>query len=271
MVSAHVSAALDPTFVRKIEARLNEIARDQKVAIPLAVESGSRAWGFPSPDSDYDCRFVFVRRQSRYLSLWPPRDVIEWPIDGLLDINGWDVGKLIALLVKGNAVAVEWLQSPMIYRETKGFRAVLLELARLVVDRAAVRRHYYSLGSSQWERARGGGRGIKKLFHALRPAAALHWLERHPDKAVAPMSLPSLLADLDLNPALRQEVDALIALKAETREMGEGHTPPAIAAFINAAFNLSFVKCRESRAALVERRELADETFRALVAQYGPA
>lgn len=261
----------DPDLARDIETRLAAIARDQGVAIPLAIESGSRAWGFPSPDSDYDCRFVFVRSRPRYLSLWPPRDVIELPIDSLLDINGWDVGKLIALLVKGNAVAVEWLQSPITYRESAGFRAALLDLARRVVDREAVRRHYHSLGYSQWQRTRGGESAIKKLFYALRPAAALHWLERHPDEAVAPMELPALLAGLDLSPALREAIDALIAQKAQTREMGSGHAPPAIVAFIDAAFALPFVKSPESRAALAARRALADEAFLTLVSEYAPA
>jgi predicted nucleotidyltransferase len=241
------------------------------VEIPLAIESGSRAWGFPSPDSDYDCRFVFVRAPDRYLSPWPPRDVIERPIEDLLDLNGWDVGKLIALLVKGNAVAVEWLQSPITYRESGGFRGALLALARQVVDREAVRRHYLSLGSSQWQRAGGGEVAIKKLFYALRPAAALHWLERHPDKTIAPMALPALLADLDLEPALRGVIDALIARKAETREMGSGYAPPTIVAFIDAAFALSFAKVRESRASTARRRDLADTVYRDLIARYGPA
>ena len=88
---------------------------DHNVRILLAVESGSRAWGFPSPDSDFDCRFIYVRRSGEYLSLFPPRDVIEFPPDPLLDVNGWDLGKALRLLLKGNAVVIEWLTSPYIY------------------------------------------------------------------------------------------------------------------------------------------------------------
>jgi hypothetical protein len=82
--------------------------------MPLAIESGSRAWGFPSPDSDYDCRFIFVRPIEDYLSPWQRRDVIETPLEGDFDVNGWELGKAIRLLAKGNAVIIEWLMSPIV-------------------------------------------------------------------------------------------------------------------------------------------------------------
>jgi predicted nucleotidyltransferase len=84
----NIDAGMDAAVVARIEAQLADIRRDHQVAIPLAIESGSRAWGFPSPDSDYDRRFVFVRREEHYLSLWQRRDVIETPMDGELDVNG---------------------------------------------------------------------------------------------------------------------------------------------------------------------------------------
>src|SRR3954469_6184619 len=84
-------ADLDPAVVAAIDARLAAIAREHQAAILLAVESGSRAWGFPSPDSDYDCRFIYVRQPQAYLALYPPRDVIEFAPDAVLDVNGWDL------------------------------------------------------------------------------------------------------------------------------------------------------------------------------------
>src|ERR1700753_208647 len=99
--------------VALIDAMLDRIMEDHRVFLPLAIESGSRAWGFASPDSDYDCRFLYLRRRRDYLALWAPRDVIETPLDGLLDVNGWDVTKALRLIVKGNAVVIEWLRSPI--------------------------------------------------------------------------------------------------------------------------------------------------------------
>lgn len=131
-----------------VDARLAGIVRDHRVTIGLAIESGSRAWGFPSPDSDYDCRFLFVRPMEDYLSPWQKRDVIETPLEDDMDVNGWELGKAIKLLLKGNAVVIEWLMSPIVYAGVPEFRDGLLGLANAHTDRAAVARHYLHLGVS---------------------------------------------------------------------------------------------------------------------------
>ena len=102
---------IDSRIRRRIEDRLAEIERNESV--PLAVESGSRAWGFPSPDSDYDVRFLYVRPRDWYLALDKRRDVIEYPVEDLLDVNGWDVKKALQLLLRANPVLSEWLVSPI--------------------------------------------------------------------------------------------------------------------------------------------------------------
>lgn len=96
----------DAATVERIQTRLDEVERDHGVWVLWAVESGSRAWGFPSPDSDYDCRFFYVRRHDDYLSPWRPRDVIETPLDDVLDVNGWDLIKAIRL-----AAALHWTRT----------------------------------------------------------------------------------------------------------------------------------------------------------------
>jgi hypothetical protein len=100
-----VPSSLDTTVVAEIDRRLSAASAEHGVRIPWAIESGSRAWGFPSPDSDYDCRFLFIRPREQYLSLWPARDVIETPLDNTYDVNGWDLAKTVKLVVKGNATA----------------------------------------------------------------------------------------------------------------------------------------------------------------------
>ncbi len=132
-----IPSDFDPSTVAAIEGRLRLIEAQHKVRIVWAVESGSRAWGFPSPDSDYDCRFVFVRPLADYLSIEQRRDVIEVPIEEGLDINGWDLFKMARLLLKGNAVAIEWLTSPIIYRGLVAFRDEWCCEAERFVDRAA--------------------------------------------------------------------------------------------------------------------------------------
>lgn len=234
------SPAAPPPFdpPAAVQSALARIRAEQGVAIPLAIESGSRAWGFPSPDSDWDARFLFVRPVAQHLTPWPARDVIELPISGDLDVNGWDLGKALTLLLKGNAVVVEWLTSPLVYSVDPVFRDELLAFARRWLRRDAVARHYLHLGRRIDQEFLAGREAVKlkKLFYALRPAAALRWLRLHPGAAVAPMSFLTLMDEIDAAHAFAQAVDALIAEKANTREMGEAPAPPALLAFIAAEF-----------------------------------
>ena len=89
-------------IVERIRNKLDEIERTENVRVILAVESGSRAWGFPSPDSDYDVRFIYVRRPEDYIRLNPVRDVIEWQLDDIYDISGWDLQKALRLMHDSN-------------------------------------------------------------------------------------------------------------------------------------------------------------------------
>jgi predicted nucleotidyltransferase len=227
--------------VSSIDARLDAICRDEPVAIPLAVESGSRAWGFPSPDSDYDCRFLYLRPVEHYLSPWPRRDVIETALDGELDVNGWDLGKALKLLLKGNAVVIEWLTSPILYRGDPQFRQDMLRLARELAHRDLVGRHYLHLGERQRRAYFADDRAVpqKKIFYALRPAAALRWLRLHPGEAAAPMHFPTLFTECGPPPELSAIVSELIARKAVTRELGSEPLPPAVSAFIDAEFTIA--------------------------------
>ena len=104
-----------------INKKLKEIEEKENIKILLAVESGSRAWGFASSDSDYDVRFIYVRNQKEYLRLNDIRDVIEWQLDETLDINGWDIKKALLLLKKSNPTLFEWWNSPIIYKKNDVF------------------------------------------------------------------------------------------------------------------------------------------------------
>ena len=66
------------TMEQLIQAELGEIERARGVHVLYAVESGSRAWGFASPDSDYDVRFVYAAPLESYLHLGTRRDVIDY-------------------------------------------------------------------------------------------------------------------------------------------------------------------------------------------------
>lgn len=237
--------AMDPAVVARIDDELDAIAEREGVVILLAIESGSRAWGFPSPDSDYDCRFLYLRSPAAYLALTPPRDVIETPVGPVLDVAGWDLRKALGLMLKGNAVVNEWLTSPILYRGDAAFRSEAASVAARVACRSSMARHYLSMGRSALERFRGGSGPLKKLFYALRPALALEWMAEHPD-AAPPMNLQELLDGVRLAQATRAEIAALVARKAQTRELGEATAPANLVALIEAAFDAGERRC-ESR------------------------
>lgn len=266
-----IEAGMDEAVVARVEARLADIRRDHEVSIPLAIESGSRAWGFPSPDSDYDCRFVFVRPLEHYLSLWQRRDVIETEMDGILDVNGWDLGKALKLLLKGNAVIIEWLRSPIAYGVDPAFRQEFLDLAHTVADRRLVARHYLHLGEHQRRVNFGDDRivALKKIFYALRPAAALRWLRHHPQEAVAPMHFPTLLRGCAAPAAVIEIIEDLMARKAVTRELGSGPLPGPVLAFIDAELEEGQKAfSRPPQDIRPECRHLAEAFFRSMIRQF---
>ena len=113
------------------------IEREQDTRLLFAVESGSRAWGFASPDSDYDVRFVYKRGMREYVRMREQRDVIELPIIGDLDINGWDIVKALTQFRKSNPSLLEWLHSPIVYRENGDFAASCERWRRRIFRRAA--------------------------------------------------------------------------------------------------------------------------------------
>src|SRR5688572_12295092 len=117
------TAAIDPATGAEIQRRLADVEEADGARILYAVESGSRAWGFPSADSDYDVRFVYIRSRDWYLSvnLESRRDVIERPIVDHIDLSGWDIRKALRLFAKSNPPLLEWLSSPIVYRDDLGF------------------------------------------------------------------------------------------------------------------------------------------------------
>lgn len=233
-----IPPTLDPDVVRQIDARLDGVEADHGVRILWAIESGSRAWGFPSPDSDYDGRFLYVRPATDYVALRRRRDVIETPLDEVYDVNGWDVRKALGLMLRGNATVGEWLRSPIVYRGDEAVAAGLLALADEVVDRPGLVRHYRHVARSNLALLASSGR-LKKFFYALRPALCLRWLRLHPDVAVPPMDLATLVAGADLPAATVRAVEDLVAQKARTREIGHAPVPGMLLALVEAELALA--------------------------------
>jgi hypothetical protein len=221
----------DPAAVAEIRTRLDHVRR-QGVTILFAIESGSRAWGFPSPDSDYDCRFVYVWPADAHLVLHVQRDVIEFPIEGEIDAGGWDLRKALRLALKGNAVIHEWARSLQVYEEVPGFRAGLVDLLSRIIEPHLAARHYIGLLRRHSIVGADGDVKLKKLFYAVRPALSLLFMQERDFDTLPPMDLGGLLDGVTLAPDLRQLITSLVETKKLMREMGMGPVPPLLARFL---------------------------------------
>lgn len=220
--------AVAPDIREHVGERLEAVAAEEGVDILFAIESGSRAWGFASPDSDYDVRFVYRHRCDWYLSLREERDVIERGIDAReIDLSGWDLRKALRLLLKWNPALHEWLVSPITYSQTGACRGEMVALYEEHADLRAIGHHYLSIARSMWSKMAAGDEvPLKKYFYALRPLMALKWLETQ--HGVPPMDFEALRSAAPWPSEMDGAVDDLIALKRETPELGHGRRVPVI-------------------------------------------
>lgn len=204
-----------------IREKINEIENLENVKILYAVESGSRAWGFESPDSDYDVRFIYVRPKEFYLRLDKTRDVIEWQLDETLDINGWDLQKTLRLIHSSNPTIFEWGNSPIVYKTTTEWDYIKAEMPRYFNIKSGLY-HYHSTAFNTYKNYFNGETvKLKKYFYVLRPILACKWIL---DKKTVPPVLFSDLVNAELDTKLKIVIDNLFMLKMQTSELGEsGH------------------------------------------------
>ncbi|NDV58411.1 nucleotidyltransferase domain-containing protein [Bacteroides sp. 519] len=199
---------------QRIKDKLIDIEREQHIKILFAAESGSRAWGFPSPDSDYDVRFIFIRATDDYLTIQKKADQLTFPIDDELDISGWELGKTLQLITKSNSSPFEWLQSPVVYNTTASFHQDMWTLCQHYFCARTNAHHYIGIAKGAMNSLKGDELKIKKLFYILRPLLAALWCV---DKgSIPPMNIYPLLELLPAN--LKQIVHNLIDLKASSEE-----------------------------------------------------
>ena len=220
---------------REIQDNLTLIEEKYGVRILLAVESGSRAWGFASPDSDYDVRFIYVQPRDEYLRVDPIKDVIEWKLDEVLDINGWDLKKALLAFAKGNPGIMEWANSGVVYRGS-GIWDRIREPAFHYFSEKAALNHYYGLAKKTLEAyLQGELIRYKKYFYALRPLLCCKWIGRYHE--VPPMEFQTLLGLFDgsdpvLSAELFAEIQTLLERKAVTDEKELNPQIPLIIGFI---------------------------------------
>ena len=234
---AHHSQAahpVDPAVRAEVLRKLQAVETTHNVRVLYACESGSRGWGFASPDSDYDARFLFVRPARDYLRVTPLRDVIEEAPSPVFDVNGWDLRKALALLAKGNATLVEWLSSPVVYRQDDAFMQDLREVAAAAYQPVRSFHHYFSMArGNHREYLQGDVVRAKKYLYVLRPILAAQWVLQRED--APPMPFEQLADVLVTDAAVRLDIAELLAQKRQAGEQEWLPARPRLNAFIDEA------------------------------------
>ncbi|WP_044600125.1 nucleotidyltransferase domain-containing protein [Candidatus Stoquefichus massiliensis] len=191
--------------------KLKRIEETENVTIIYAVESGSRAWGFESKDSDYDVRFIYVRKIEDYLSLYEKRDVIEFELNNIYDINGWDIQKVLKLAQKSNPTLYEWIHSPIIYKSSTLWNN-LLPLLQDCYDLSKLIQHYYHMTHQHYCLQQ---KTVKNYFYSLRTLLCCLWIIH--ENTSPPISFIELMKS-QLDSTYVQQIETLISIKKSSKE-----------------------------------------------------
>ncbi len=222
---------MNSDITARIETELSRIEETENVTILYACESGSRAWGFDSDDSDYDVRFFYLRQTSYYLTIQNRRDVIEKPIDDELDVSGWDVPKALELLRKSNPPLLEWLQSPIVYLQKSTFVECLRDLMDEYYSPISCMYHYLHMAENNFRKyLKDEEVWTKKYFYVLRPVLACIWIER--GHGVVPIEFGKLVDRVVGNADLKMEIETLLEAKRGGAELDRGPKNPVISGFL---------------------------------------
>ncbi len=221
----------------KINHYLKQIAQDKDIKILLACETGSRAWGFPSPDSDYDIRLIYLHKRDWYLGLIDQKDSLQIMYENNdLDFSGWELRKCLRLLMKSNAAFLERIQSPIIYQADTLFMNEIIPIAESCYSRRTTLHHYLGLAKRSYADIINKKQyKLKKFFYALRAAIACRWIVSKDQ--MPPIEFQKMLYVLDIDETIIKRIENLIELKATISESYLHEGDNEILEFINNNIN----------------------------------
>ena len=241
-----------------IEQQLRRIEDEERIEVVYACESGSRAWGFESKDSDYDVRFIYIRPTEWYLTIQDKRDVIEYQIDERLDISGWDFPKALELFRRSNPPLLEWLQSPIVYLEKRTVIDRIRKLMPEYYSPVSCMYHYLHMAQGNYrEYLQGQEVWLKKYFYVLRPVLACLWIER--GLGVVPMEFSILVDGLVDDAALKHDIEELTIAKKQGAELDRGTRIASISNFLDE--ELSRLNAKNQRSANTKDPSILDHLF----------
>jgi len=253
---------IPPEKFSQIKSELELLEKEENVTVLWACESGSRAWGFESQDSDYDVRFIYLRRTSDYLRASDLRDVIEKPISDDLDISGWDLPKALGLFRKSNPPLLEWLQSPIIYRSNSDFHSAISELIPSYFSPIGCMYHYMSMADRN-RRCYLDKEEIKlkRYFYMLRPVLACMWIDK--GFGTPPIEFGKLMDRLLPDGELRTQIEQLKEQKKQGDELEMAPPIPVISEFITTQMEKFTEITKETQ--FTKDWEPLDEMFRRIL------
>lgn len=212
--------------------KLKEIEEKEDVKIIYAVESGSRAWGFESDDSDYDVRFIYVRKIKDYLSMFPKKDTIHFELNNIYDINGWDLQKALKLLYQSNPTLYEWNHSPIIYKRTSEWESIQPAFEYYFQIQKALH-HYYHMSITTYQKPKT----LKRYLYTLRTILSCLWVI---EKGTPPPIQLEILVQEQLIHELKAYVLSLIEQKRTQKENDSFQESPELNNYIEKQFQ--FIK-----------------------------
>jgi predicted nucleotidyltransferase len=217
---------------QRVREALARLEAEQNVRVLYACESGSRAWGFASRDSDYDVRFLYIHSRDWYLSVQDRRDVLEEPLTDELDVSGWELRKALRLLCKSNPPLLEWLKSPVVYHHDPEFTSQFNALAAQFYSPERCFAHYLHMASGNWRHYLQGRAqvSLKKYLYVFRPLLACRWIER--GLGQVPMLFSELVDHVLEESAVLTALHALVARKRAGDELDEAPPVEVLSRFI---------------------------------------
>lgn len=195
---------------------IKQLERNYSCKVLFACESGSRAWGFESRDSDYDVRFIFVYPVDLYITLTKPQDTINFIQNEIYDFSGWELRKTLSLFSKSNLSLNEWLDSPLIYFRNETLYTELKKLIPVFFQPVKGFNHYLSIAKNTLKTDNLCSLSIKKLFYLLRSILACSWIIQF--KTMPPTLFISLLDKLAIAERINKQILSLLIKKKELRE-----------------------------------------------------
>ena len=214
-----------------IQDQLRKIEEQNNVKILYAIESGSRGWGFESKDSDYDVRFLYVHPIEWYLNVFEDSDIIEIPVDKVLDVNGWDLRKAMQLMYKSNAPLLEWLSSPIIYKQDQNFIKDLRCIAEKYFAPVSVIYHYINLAKKSFDGLLSADSiKLKKLFYVIRPILSCMWVET--SNTIPPMNLQEMMKEVEIDNKIKKIIKDLVIVKTDSIESDTIEPPIELMEFL---------------------------------------